>query len=151
VAVIALKLTQKEADMLIDMLKKTVEKEITFPELKGRVEFDVQGVRKEDVFAVNISRKGINASGASYQGRVRASGSILMRLDINPASVHINPDGEKITGTHLHIYTEEYDMSMAVPFDIENKDLYQLCRVFLEKFNVIETPMINQQFTLTEV
>lgn len=41
----AIKLTQKEADMLIDMLKKTVEKEIVFPQSNGRVEFDVTGDR----------------------------------------------------------------------------------------------------------
>ena len=112
----AVRLTQKEADMLIKMLKKTVEAEIAFPQEKGRVEFDVHGDRKEDIFVVNISRKGINATGASYQGRVRTSGVILMRLDVNPTAVHPNPDEEKITGTHLHVYTEEYDMAMAVPF-----------------------------------
>ena len=51
----AIRLTQKEADMLIDMLKKTVVKAISFPRSKGRVEFDVQGDRREDIFAVNIS------------------------------------------------------------------------------------------------
>ena len=147
----AIKLTQKEADMLIDMLKKTVEKEIEFPQTKGRVEFDVQGDRREDIFAINISRKGINATGASYHGRARTRGNDLMRLDVNPTGVHTNPDGEKITGTHLHVYTEEHDMSLAIPFDIENKDLYQLCYSFFERFNIVEPPYISHQLTLMEV
>jgi hypothetical protein len=146
----AIKLTQKEADMLIDMLKKTIEKEISFPSGKGRIEFDVLGDRREDVFVINISRKRINANGASYQGRVRHSGIILMRLDVNPTSVHPNPDGQKITGTHLHIYTEEYNMSMAIPFDVENKDLFQLCYIFFERFNIIEPPAIIQQQLIFE-
>jgi len=78
---VAVRFTQKEASKLIDMLKRAVEKEINLPSGKGRVEFDVSGDRREDVFAVNISRKGINATGASYQGRVRTSGTILMRLE----------------------------------------------------------------------
>jgi len=146
----AIKLTQKEADTLIDMLKRTVEKEISFPQRNGRVEFDVIGDRREEVFVVNLSRKGINAEGASYQGRVRHSGAILMRLDINPTATHTNPDGLKITGTHLHIYTEEYDMAMAIPFDIGNKNLYQSCYTFFEKFYIIEQPKITQRPTLSE-
>jgi len=148
---VAIKLTQIEADMLINMLKKTVEKEIEFPSGKGRVEFDVQGERREDIFAVNISRKGINAEGASYQGRVRTSGTLLMRLDVNPTAVHTNPDGEKIVGTHIHIYTEEHDMSLAMLFDVGDKDLYELCYKFFEKFNIIEPPNVTQQLKLSEV
>jgi len=147
----ATRLTKKEADMLIDMLKRTVEKDIPFPVSNGRIEFDATGDRREDIFAVNISRKGIKASGATYQGRVRTSGVILMRLDVNPTSVHLNPDGEKITGTHLHIYTEDSDTGFAIPFDVENKDLYQLCYSFFERFNIVEPPNVMQQLTLTEV
>ena len=147
----AIKLTQKEADMLIDMLKRTVINEIAFPSSRGRVEFDVVGDRREDIFAINISRKGINAAGASYQGRVRISGIILMRLDVNPTAVHTNPNGERITGNHLHIYTEEYDMSYAISFDINNKDLYILCYSFFERFNIVEPPSVRQQIILAEV
>jgi len=145
------KLTQKEADMLINMLKKTVEKEISFPSSKGRIEFDVLGERREDIFAINISRKGINAAGASYQGRVRTNGEILLRLDINPTAVHTNPDGEKITGTHLHVFTEGHDMAYATIFDVEDKDLFQLCHSFFERFNIIEPPKVTQQLNILEV
>jgi hypothetical protein len=137
--------------MLIGMLKKAVEKEIEFPSGKGRVEFNVTGERREDIFAVNISRKGINAGGATYQGRVRTSGVILMRFDINPTAVHTNPDGERITGTHIHIYTEEYGEGWVIPFDVKNKDLYQLCYTFFERFNIIEPPTVRHQLALTEV
>jgi len=147
----AVRLTQKEADMLIDMLKRTVEKTISFPIAKGRVEFDVLGDRKKDVFTVNISRKGINATGATYQGKVRTSGAILMRLDVNPTGIHSNPNGEKITGSHLHIYSEEHDMSLAIPFDIGNKDLHELCYSFFKRFNIIESPSVIFQLRLPEV
>ena len=147
----AFKLTQQEADILISMLKHSIEHEITFPCGKDRLEFDVRGERKNDIFVVNISRKGIDASKATYQGRVRASGAILMRLDVNPTSAHINPDGRKILGTHLHIYDEKHEMAFAIPFDIENKNLFQLCYTFFERFNIIEPPSMAQPLPLTEV
>ena len=73
-----------------------------------------------------------------------------MRLDVNPTTVHSNPDGEKITGTHIHIYTEEHDMGFAMPFDVENRDLYQLCYSFFEQFNIVEPPRVIQQLGVTE-
>ena len=76
-------------------------------------------------------------------GRVSRSGEILMRLDVNPSGKHRNPDGEMIAGTHLHVYTEEHGMTMAVPFDTESKDLFELCFVFFEKFNIVKPPMFN--------
>ena len=67
----ALKLTQVEADMLIDMLKKTIKSHaIEFPSAKGKLTFDVVGERRTDEFVVNIDRKGINAQGCTYQGRI---------------------------------------------------------------------------------
>ena len=62
-----------------------------------------------------------------------------------------NPDGEKILGTHIHIYTEEHEMAMAIPFDVNNKDLYQLCYTFFDRFNIIDKPKIKQQLTLSGV
>ncbi|MCL2058546.1 MAG: hypothetical protein FWH01_05740 [Oscillospiraceae bacterium] len=145
----AIRLTQNEADMLIEMLKKTVTKELELPSGKGRVEFDVTGDRKEDVFVVNISRKGINENSASYQGRVRyGSGAILMRLDVNPTQPHRNPGGDKIVGAHLHVYSEEYGERVAIPFDIENKDLFDLCYAFFKRFNIIEPPNVIMQMSI---
>ena len=65
-----------------------------------------------------------------------------MRLDMNPTAIHTNPSGEKICGTHLHIYTEEYEMREAVPFDVKDKDLFATCFTFFEKFNIVEPPEI---------
>ena len=139
-------LTQKEADMLIGMLKKTVAQEIEFPSAPGRVQFEAVGERRENRFVVNISRKGINNEGATYQGREKYKGIILLRLDVNSSGTHVNPlSREKITGTHLHVYTEEFEMKETVPFDVNNQDLYQLCFSFFDKFNIIEKPIVIEQ------
>ena len=141
------KLTQNEADMLIEMLKESMEKVVKFPISKGKVEFEARGQDKKDTFIVNISRKGINSQGASYQGRHPRSGEILLRLDINPTAVHLNPDGEKIEGSHIHIYSEEFGARFAMPFDTEDKNLRDLCMEFFDRFNLIEQPEIDYQGT----
>ena len=147
------RLTQQEANMLIEMLKRTVEqRKLDFPKEKGRVEFEVVGDKQDEKFVVNISRKGINAQGATYMGRVKRSGEILMRLDVNPSGKHRNPDGEIITGTHLHVYTEEHGLTMAMPFDVEKNDLFELCFLFFTRFNIVEPPAFNHyQQSLSDI
>jgi len=142
-----IKLTQNEADKLISMLKrKIIDEQINFPNRKEKISFDVLGERRTDEFVVNIERKGINAQGCTYQGRIKSNNIILMRLDVNPTAVHINlKDGSKIEGSHIHIYDEEWETRYAIPFDVEGKDLFEICYSFFEKFNVIEPPTIIYQ------
>ena len=143
-------LTQKEADKLIEMLKRTVEERIIFPHQKGRVSFTVVGDRREDEFIINIDRKGKAAEKCTYQGRLRQSNQVLMRLDVDPNGRHTNPgeDGTIIYGNHLHIYNEEYEMKYAIPFDIQNKGLYELCYTFFTKFHIMEPPAVFEQQVL---
>jgi hypothetical protein len=145
-----IKLTQNEADMLIKMMKRKVEEQIIdFPKSQGKIIFDVLGERRTDEFVVNIERKGINARGCTYQGRVKSNNIILLRLDINPTSVHKNPEnGEKIVGSHIHIYDEDMELKKAIPFDVGNKDLFELCFSFFEEFNIVEPPEIVQQLNI---
>lgn len=143
-------LTQAEADKLIAMLKRTVEERIEFPHKKGGVSFLVVGEHRNDEFIINIDRKGKSSEKCTYQGRVRQSNQVLMRLDIDPNGRHTNPppDSLVITGNHLHIYSEEHDMKYAIPFDIEGKDLYELCYTFFVKFNIMEPPAVFCQVTI---
>ena len=144
-------LTKAEANKLIEMLKQTVEEQIIFPQHKGNVSFSVVGERRNDIFIINIDRKGKMAEKCTYQGRVHQSNQVLMRLDIDPNGRHTNPPPESLTiyGNHLHIYTEEYDMKYAIPFDIGNADLYDLCYTFFEKFHIIEPPEVISQQTIS--
>lgn len=149
-----IKLTKNEADILIAMLKRKVkeQQDLQFPSASGKLCFDVVGERRTDEFVVNIDRKGINAKGCTYQGRIKSNNVVLLRLDINPTSVHINPkDGNKIVGSHIHIYDEEMELREAIPFDVSGKDLFQLCYSFFEKFNIVEPPEITQQLNLEDI
>ncbi len=54
------KLTQEEADELLNMLKYSLTNEITFPEKGNSIEFDAKGSTAKDVFTIRIYRGRIN-------------------------------------------------------------------------------------------
>ena len=72
-----------------------------------------------------------------------------MELHINPSRPHRNPDGEILTCSHWHIYSEEYGRRYAFPAcNINSEDFIENTLAFLEKFNVVEKPTINMQLEL---
>ena len=74
---------------------------------------------------------------------------MLLELHISPTQVHINPDGGKITGSHWHIYTEEYGRSLAFPAtDINENSFVENTLSFLTRFNVVDPPSINVQLEI---
>ena len=138
-------LTTSEAEALIAEMKKYVDQvSLEFPTPENRkLSFDVIGERRENEFIININKRRKNPYGCSWQGRVKRDNTILLRLDVNPYGKHVNPNtGEEIVGTHLHIYTEEFEARYAIPFDVANKNLYQITMDFFERFHVIEPPKI---------
>ena len=78
--------------------------------------------------------------------RIIKNGILLLELHINPSNIHINPDGEKITGNHWHLYSEEYGRLWAFPAeDIHSEQFTENTISFLNKFNVIDPPVIHYQ------
>ena len=132
------KMTTEEAIKLIDMLKERVtQTTLSFPKVGDKLEFDVQSQKEGDKFIININRGAIDKKKCTYQGRTYKNSIPLLRLDVTN-SFHINPDGKKIEGTHLHIYSEDNEMREAIPFNIEDADLYDYCLSFFRKFNLLE-------------
>ena len=139
----AVKLTQDEAKRLLDMTKRSLIAEMNFPTRGKTKEFDVIGDTKKDVFSINIYRGKINAFKYDMGARIKKNGIMLLQLHINPSNVHVNPDGQKITGSHWHIYTEQYGRTFAFPADDINSDEFVDNTIsFLNRFNVIEKPEI---------
>ena len=101
----AVKISQKEADRLLNMLKHSLVSEINFPSKGDSTEFHVVGDQKKDLFAINIFRGKINSLKYNMGARIIKNGILLLELHINPSNIHINPDGEKITGSHWHLYS----------------------------------------------
>ena len=113
------------------------ESNLSFPQLGKKLEFDVFTKDDGTRCIININRGSINKEKCTYQGRTYINSTPLLRLDITNSS-HINSDGTKITGNHLHIYNEDTEMSDAIPFNIDNPDLYKYCLEFFKKFNIIK-------------
>ena len=148
-----IKLKKEEADRLVKMLKRKVKEQIlNFPVEKESISFDVFGERRDDRLVVSINRSGIDSQSCTFQGRNKANNIIVLRLDINPTARHINPiTGDAIVGSHLHIYSEEFEMREAIPFDVQDKDLFSICLTFFEKFNIVDPPNINHQLTIFDI
>lgn len=143
------KLSQCEAERLLKMLKHSLISEIYFPRKGEDEEFEVIGDTKHDVFAINIFRGKINSLKYNIGARIKKDGIMLLELHTNPSNIHINPNGEKITGSHWHIYNEIYGRKYAFPADdIESDEFVENTIEFLNKFNVIEKPHIHFQTEL---
>ncbi len=143
------KLTQKEADYLLKMLKKTLTAEINFPSKNSAVEFDVQGDTKQDLFTVKIFRGKIKHNKYTFGARIKKDGILLLELHINPGSPHCNPDDTIIVGSHWHVYREGYDRKFAFPAsNINDDDFIENTMLFFDKFNIIGKPVVNYQLEL---
>lgn len=143
------KLTDAEASRLIEMTKRSLIAEIGFPTRGGEKEFEVVGDTKKDKFIIGIFRGRKNPFKYNIGARIKKNGILLLELHINPSGVHPNPDGEKIRGSHWHIYTEEYGRGYAFPAeDIQDDAFVDNTMAFLAKFNVVEPPEITYQLEL---
>lgn len=143
------KLTQEEAESLLSMLKRALVDEITFPTKGNSLEFDVLGDSKKDLFSTRIYRGKINPQKYEIGARIKKNGIMLLELHINPGKPHLNPDGEKIIGSHWHIYTEKYGRHQAfLAEDIYSENFVENTIIFMKKFNIVERPSINFQLEL---
>ncbi len=147
-------LTQKEADDLLDLLKKCVETKISMPSKGCREDCDVYAIeKKNEKFVISINRKTLFTDKVSFVARYLRDNTILLRLDIAPTAPHKNPPGfpyEEINGTHLHIYKEGFESKYAIPFEVNDELLEDKFLSFLKMFKVIEEPIIICQTEISE-
>lgn len=113
-------LSQEEANRLLEILKKiSNKKEFDFPAFGQYRTIELISEDGKEEFIIDVNRKGyiIKTNKCTYQNRYR-NDIILLRLDINGPD-HTNPDGERIKGSHLHIYKEGFGWSYAYPIPEE--------------------------------
>lgn len=107
-------LSQIEADHLITMTKRVeTDAPKEFPVQNQRVTYSLISENGTERFLLDINRVGTFRVKISYQNRYKSS-IILVRLDVN-GRPHINPDGERISGNHVHLYREGYGTRFAYP------------------------------------
>lgn len=66
-------------------------------------------------FTLDIWRGTLRLTKLKFQNRVRTV-IVLARLDVDGAP-HTNPDGQRLSGTHLHLFREGYEDRWAYAID----------------------------------
>lgn len=126
-------LTQAEADRLIAVdkypLKANEHHRYTFPNADGtRLEIPFTSVDKKEDFILNFRRRKIVLGKRNHL--LRAKKTIpLVRFDVD-GPPHLNPNGETIEETHIHIYREGFGDAGHIPFT-PRIIIFQTCPILL--------------------
>ena len=98
-------LTQQEAETLLAKAKEATRKEILSWERISRHDEPVIAVGEPELqFVLSLTR---NPFEIKAHFRTKSKSVHLARIDTQKQ--HINPDGQRIIGPHLHWYREGYD------------------------------------------
>lgn len=139
-------LTQKEADDLIQMVKWIEQNELpVIIPLPGKInEYSALCALRKNKFTISLRRGSVASSKVTFQGRT-SNNQVLLRIDIcGQNKKHMNPDGSIIAGSHIHIYKEGYGERYAEPFNPGTDSLTDVCKIFFDKFCIIDTMVYEQ-------
>ena len=118
-------INQSEIDILIDMPKTLIQykkekmqklRVIPIPPTREKCLLEAIADNKKDFFLFDISNGGIRLSKKKFQKRHKPYPIPLIRIDID-GPPHDNPDGEKLSGTHIHIFQAGWDDKWAYPIE----------------------------------
>jgi len=135
-------LTQAEADTLIAMDKRFAQSK-TITLLPGSDQtHELIGSADRERFLLDLWRGTLRLTKLKYQTRGRKA-IVLVRLDIDGAP-HTNPDGQRLGGTHVHVYREGYEDRWAFtpdPADFRNpSDMQRTFRDFCDYCHILDPP-----------
>ena len=109
-------LTQAEAEQFMQMAKHFLRPPATITIPPGADDsYELTCPNDRERFLLDVWRGTLRLSKLKFQNRVQ-SVVVLVRLDVDGAP-HTNPDGERLMGTHLHLFKEGYDDRWAYPVD----------------------------------
>lgn len=113
-------MTNHEYDALLKLQKSFVDKKVILPQEGSRKTFKVNSLETRDQFFFDINRSGsISLSKVTMQTRYKPTRLPLIRLDIG-GPPHTNPDGEKLSRRHVHIYRgNDVEFLENLPWAIE--------------------------------
>jgi hypothetical protein len=110
---------------------------------------ELLGADPHERFLLDLWRGTIKLSKLKFQTRGRKV-IVLVRLDIDGAP-HTNPDGERLSGTHIHLYREGYEDKWAFPVDGARfgnlADIYQAFQDFCSYCNIRDVPQFQAGLT----
>lgn len=95
----------------------------TISSLFGKIEIDENIIDDDDVvYILHIYRGKRSAQRFSIHLRLKEFHDHIVRVDINPSNRHENPDGSIVTGSHIHIYSNQYEKRdrIAIPLEVSD-------------------------------
>lgn len=135
-------LTQAEADQFIQMTKHFVQAPASIAIPPGVDDtYELAGPNDRERFLLDVWRGTLRLTKLRFQNRVRTV-VVLVRLDVDGAP-HTNPDAQRLSGTHLHLFKEGYDDKWAYPVDPQSFTLLSDPGTTFQEFCVfcrIESP-----------
>lgn len=141
-------ISQHEADELLAMKKIVIApKSMHLPKRGDKTSWDLESNDGSERFIIDVWRGKIEIARYSVNHRFRKS-FVLARVCVNNAP-HMNPDGELLSGPHLHLYQEGLGDAYAIPLPKEffssPDDIVCTVREFLKYCNVVEHPKVHLQ------
>ncbi len=118
-------MTDDEFKYLMGLPKHINDESIQLPEDRnlGKT-LTVLSDKTKHVFSIDSDRRStIEISKKKIQERYMNAPEQMVRLEID-CKPHVNPDGTKLSRNHIHIYTEEYGMSLAFELEGFDSDLF---------------------------
>ena len=105
-----------EIEELLEEKKSYITESFVFPNHNQEVKLDAIGDTSRTKYFVDINRKSYQITKkVTCQNRAHTS-VVLMRLDYLGRD-HTNPDNQRLSGTHIHIYKEGFGVSWAYTLD----------------------------------
>lgn len=139
-------LSQLEADQLILMEKQFSDTtQLILGEFPIKITRELLSLDAREIFQFDINKNFIKLSKVTLQNRSRIV-YILARVDFG-GSPHQNPDGERISCPHIHIYREGYNDKWAYPLSSissfrDSTDLIENLEDFSDYCHIVELPPI---------
>lgn len=135
-------LTQALFEDLHAMQKKYCGECLNYPSAGEKLNFEVKSIDDSESFIIDVSVSRMTLNKVTHQERYRKT-IPLVRIDINGPQ-HINPDGKRVSGNHIHLYREGYGDAFAIelPDNFDKSSNYKALMSFLRYCNVLEPSKI---------
>lgn len=144
-------ISQSDANTLIAREKhRQDDKKYCFTQTRLDYRIPLISADGREGFSLDLWRGGISLQKAKFQNRARKA-IVLLRLDLD-TKPHVNPDGERIIGPHIHIYREGFEDRWAYLLNSAQfqsvfqdvTDEWQTLQDFIHYANISRPPFIGR-------
>ena len=147
----SIELLQKDADFLLSLEKhRASDEKYDYPGPGSQLRIPLLSADRRESFSLDILRSQLILEKGNYQNRAKTA-IILARLDFSGPG-HRNPDGEEISGLHLHTYREGYGDKWAFELPKEhfsgNTNPWDLLQEFMRFVRIITPPKLEKSIFL---